>query len=59
MQKPPSTKQESRDIDELAKRWVELLLTHVIGAEDLELGNSKKVCKDRVVSKRKALQPRK
>lgn len=59
MQESSSTKQINRDIDELAKRWVELLLTHVIGTEDLELGNNKKVCKDRVVSKRKALQPRK
>lgn len=48
-----------KDIDEMAKRWVELLLNHKLVNNGLELGNNKKVCKDRSVSKRKALSPRK
>jgi hypothetical protein len=53
------TNNKSLDIDEVAKRWVELLLASNSTAGGLELGNNKKVCKDKSVSKRKTPSPRK
>ena len=49
----------SLDIDELAKKWVELLFNNIHKSDDVELGNNYRVCKDRVEVKRKVSPPRK
>jgi hypothetical protein len=47
------------DIDELAKKWIELLFSSINKTEDIELGNDYRVCKDKVEVKRKVSPPRK
>lgn len=49
----------SLDIDELAKKWVELLFENVLKYRNLELGNGKKVCKNNTIRQRKAPPPSK
>jgi len=52
----PTTTTDTVSVDDLAKKWIDLLFS---STAILRLGNNKKVCKDRVVKKRKASQPRK
>ncbi len=51
-----TTTTDSVNVDELAEKWVDLLFSNT---SVLRLGNNKKVCKDRSVSKRKTPSPRK
>jgi hypothetical protein len=53
------TSNKTLDIDEVAKRWVGLLLASTLTTDGLGLGNNNKVCKDKDVSKRKTPSPRK